>query len=209
MPGFWRGLKRPLFRQGAPPLPELRRCTVRQALASRFAFLGNFTMSTRFQRTLVWFCMLAGGVAAYSSAFAESLAERRLSIIKRSSAGIVLLDLPSESRPAAQAPGTASAAALASPTTAVTTDAAASPKPSTAATGAVTTSTASASAASAKPAEAAAPQPAVLNRFFSTMPPASGRSLQDARRLDAPDQGVTLPFTRSTPAPAVEPDSKR
>ena len=162
-------------------------------------------MSSRFQRTSLWFCVLAGGLAAVSSAYAEpaqSLAERRLSIIKRSSSGIVLIDLPSEQRAAMVAAGTTPATA---PTTAgsATAATAASPQPSAAGTGTT------ANAAPAKTAEATTPQPAVLNRFFSTMPAPSGRSLQEARRLDAPDQGVLLPFARPTPQPAAEPDAKR
>ena len=171
-------------------------------------------MSPQFQRTSLWLCVLAGGMAAVSAASAEpsqSLAERRLSIIKRTSTGIVLIDLPGEQRPSAAAPArvvsgtstTASASASSSP----------SPSPSSGATAnaasGVPSNSAPASAAQTKPAEAAAPQPAVLNRFFSSMPAPSGRSLQDARRLDAPDQGIALPFGRPAALPAAEPEVKR
>ncbi|MBC7620043.1 MAG: hypothetical protein H7293_13865 [Candidatus Saccharibacteria bacterium] len=167
-------------------------------------------MSPLFQRTSLWFCVFAGGMAAFSAAAAEpsqSLAERRLSIIKRTSTGIVLIDLPGEQRPSAAAPApvvsgtstTASASAPSSPSPGATPNAAAS----------VPSSSAPASAAQTKPAEVAAPQPAVLNRFFSSMPAPSGRSLQEARRLDAPDQGIALPFGRPAPLPAAEPEVKR
>ena len=168
------------------------------------------TMSPQFQRTSLWLCVLAGGMAAVSAASAEpsqSLAERRLSIIKRTSTGIVLIDLPGEQRPSAAAPApvvsgtstTASASASSSPSPGATANAASG----------VPSNSAPASAAQTKPADAAAPQPAVLNRFFSSMPAPSGRSLQDARRLDAPDQGIALPFGRPAPLPAAEPEVKR
>ncbi|OYT93407.1 MAG: hypothetical protein CFE43_03965 [Burkholderiales bacterium PBB3] len=150
-------------------------------------------------------------MAVSTSAFAEptqSLAERRLSIIKRSSTGIVLIDLPSEQRPAAAAPAAATATATTNPSTPASTNSGvAGASPTT--TGVVSATSTASSASPAKSVEAAAPQPAVLNRFFSTMPAPSGRSLQQARRLDAPDQGVPLPFARPAPVPAAELDTKR
>ncbi|OYU43867.1 MAG: hypothetical protein CFE44_16015 [Burkholderiales bacterium PBB4] len=149
--------------------------------------------------------MLAGAVVASAAMAAEppqSLAERRLSIIKRNSSGIVLLDLPSDARPAAAASTQPSAPAAATPP--------ASASAASASTAATPTAVAqgTATTAGATPGTAAAPQPAVLNRFFSTMPAPSGRSLQDARRLDAPDQGIALPFARTAPQPAAAPDAK-
>ena len=170
------------------------------------------TMSPLIQRTSLWLCVLAGGMAAVSAASAEpsqSLAERRLSIIKRTSTGIVLIDLPGEQRPSAAAP----APVVSGTSTTASASASSSPSPSPGATAnaasGVPSNSAPASAAQTKPADAAAPQPAVLNRFFSSMPAPSGRSLQDARRLDAPDQGIALPFGRPAPLPAAEPEVKR
>lgn len=165
-------------------------------------------MASQFQQNLIRFYVLAGGLALCSSAFAqtsESLAERRLGIIKRTSPGIVLLDLPGEKRPVTAAPAPTNSP---SPSSSAGTSSGAS----SGATAGPTSTNAPASTTAATPtkaAEAAAPQPAVLNRIFSALPAPSGRSLQDARRLDAPDQGVPLPFARPTPLPAAEPEVKR
>ena len=55
---------------------------------------------------------------------------------------------------------------------------------------------------------ATAQEPAIGNRLLNALPPPSGRSLQSARRLDAPDQGVPLRTSRDVPQPQAEPAAK-
>jgi len=52
----------------------------------------------------------------------------------------------------------------------------------------------------AKPA-VAAPQGSWASRWLGKLPPPSGRPLNDARRLDAPDQGIPLPTAASASQP--------
>jgi hypothetical protein len=54
----------------------------------------------------------------------------------------------------------------------------------------------------AAPAAPAAPQGTWASRWLSKLPPPSGRSLNDARRLDAPDQGIPVPSAASASQPA-------
>lgn len=118
-------------------------------------------------------------MAAQSAAAADSppsLAEKRLNIIRGNAPGIVLLDLPKE-QPAVPAP--------------------VAPPRAPATQGGTANAAAVAPSDATKPAEVANPSPPVLNRLFSAMPAPVGRPLRDARRLDAPDQGVPLPVAGS------------
>ena len=47
----------------------------------------------------------------------------------------------------------------------------------------------------------AAPQGSWASRWLGKLPPPSGRPLNDARRLDAPDQGIPLPTAASASQP--------
>ena len=52
----------------------------------------------------------------------------------------------------------------------------------------------------AKPTEVV-PQASWASKWLSRLPPPSGRSLNDARRLDAPDQGIPVPTAASASQP--------
>ncbi len=97
--------------------------------------------------------------AACSTEAKPTLEERRLSVIKGTTPGIVILDLGS----------------------------ARSPEP------AASSNTAS----GAPPARDEAAPARWLPKWLSTLPAPSGRPLQAARRLDAPDQGIALPTAAS------------
>jgi hypothetical protein len=97
--------------------------------------------------------------AAWSTEAKPTLEERRLSVIKGTTPGIVILDLGS----------------------------ARSPEP------AASSNTAS----GAPPARDEAAPARWLPKWLSTLPAPSGRPLQAARRLDAPDQGIPLPTAAS------------
>ncbi len=141
-------------------------------------------------------CLAALALVSQSVTAAEptqSLAEKRLGIIKGTTPGIVIIDF--DKKPATTAPAPASTTATAtagnaSSTTATTT---------TTATTAVTT------AVDPKASSAMVADQPIVNRFFSALPPPSGRSLQSARRLDAPDQGIALPTARAASQPQAEP----
>jgi hypothetical protein len=131
-------------------------------------------------RSLSLMALLLVGPSAVYAEPSQSLADKRLSIFKGESKGIVLFGSDAAPRPAASAPA----------------------RSGTTGTGAV------AAGADATPAEAAQPA-ATGSRFLSSLPPPSGRSLQSARRLDAPDQGVALPTARAASQPQAEPAAKR
>ncbi len=129
-------------------------------------------MPSRLPLMRLWIVLLAPLWVGHASVGAEpsqTLAEKRLGIIKGTSSGIVLFDFGSAApRAAASAPA-----------------------------GQVQTS-------ETKAAVAPAQEPAIGNRLFNALPPPSGKSLQSARRLDAPDQGVPLRTSRD-----VQPEAKR
>lgn len=121
----------------------------------------------------------------------QSLAEKRLGIIKGTTPGIVIIDF--DKKPATTAPAPASTTATATAGNASSTTA------TTTATTAVTT------AVDPKASSAIVADQPIVNRLFSALPPPSGRSLQSARRLDAPDQGIALPTARAASQPQAEP----
>lgn len=49
--------------------------------------------------------------------------------------------------------------------------------------------------------DASASQPGWASRWLGKLPPPSGRPLNDARRLDAPDQGIAVPSAASAAQP--------
>lgn len=109
-----------------------------------------------------WFTVLAlvlVSQAAWSTEAKPTLQERRLSVIKGTTPGIVILDLGS-------ARGAEPAASSGIP-------------------------------AGAPPARDEATPTRWLPTWLSALPPPSGRPLQAARRLDAPDQGIPLPTAAS------------
>ena len=144
-------------------------------------------MPLRIQRYSPSLCLLAALVLAQSPAAAEppqSLAEKRLGVIKGTTSGIVLFEFAGDA-PRAAAPVPAK------------------PKPATS-TGTEIAPSAVSKPSESRPTEAAAYEPPIGNRLFSNLPPPSGRSLQSARRLDAPDQGVPLRTGKDvTPAPSA------
>ncbi len=118
--------------------------------------------------------LLAAALGIADAAAQGTLAERRLAITKGTAPGKVLLELK-RSEPAADAASAAASAAL--PT-------AAAPAPG--------------KPATAPAAGAGAPRRS--GGLFSALPPPSGRPLQAARKLDAPDQGIALPTARPASA---------
>lgn len=141
-------------------------------------FLKALSMTARITQLLRSAGLFSVLLASQALVFAEpvqTLAEKRLSIIKGTSPGIVLFDFDNAPRAAAPV--------------------------------ATSTSGTTGSTSPAVSAPAAAPQPTAASRFFSALPPPSGRSLQSARRLDAPDQGVALPTASTMPPkePAAKP----
>jgi hypothetical protein len=99
------------------------------------------------------------GHTAWAAEAKPTLEEKRLSVIKGTTPGIVILDLGS----------------------AKSTEPAAS----------------SNTAVGALPARDEAASARWLPKWLSTLPAPSGRPLQAARRLDAPDQGIPLPTAAS------------
>lgn len=109
-----------------------------------------------------WFTVLAlvlVSQAAWSTEAKPTLQERRLSVIKGTTPGIVILDLGS-------AKSTEPAASSNMP-------------------------------AAAPPARDEAAPARWLPKWLSTLPAPSGKPIQAARRLDAPDQGIPLPTAAS------------
>ena len=136
-------------------------------------------MQSRSQLSRLGVYLLAPLWVAHAAVYAEpsqSLAERRLGLIKGTTSGIVLFDFGSA------APRTAASAPAGDKTTGQ-------------------------AQASETKATAAAQEPAIGNQLLNALPPPTGRSLQSARRLDAPDQGVTLRTSRDVPQ--TEPAAKR
>ena len=140
-------------------------------------------MPFRALRLTVSLGLLALTLTTLSSAFADepspSLYARRLGIIKGTSKGVVLW----ESDKLEHAP----AAAIAAPAPADSRRAA---------------------TADSTPG-AAAPEPPLKSRFLSPLPPPSGRSMNDARRLGAPGGGIQVPTAHKTASePQAEPAVK-
>lgn len=151
-------------------------------------------MSSRLTRTQPWLSLLVLVWAAHSSVLAQpsqSLAEKRLGIIKGTTPGIVLFDFgATPPRAAAFAPAPAPAGVGTSANVGSGTTGQAKPSDT-------------------KASDAPAYQPPIGNRLLSNLPPPSGKSLQSARRLDAPDQGIQLRTTRDEPQTPAEPATKR
>ncbi len=171
---------------------------------------------------------LALALVAHNAAWAEppseSLEARRLSIIKGTSKGVVLFDFPAAARPAAAASATTTSTANTDATATAPTNATA-PTSATAltnapaaanatvrvppavsalaATPAPTKQAATATAALPAPAPQAEASSSLGSRFFSLLPPPSGRSIQSAKRLNAPDQGIAIPTAQSVSEPAA------
>jgi hypothetical protein len=136
---------------------------------------------TTVYRTFFWSVLALTSHSVLAAEPTQSLAEKRLSIFKGTAPGIVIVDFDKKPRAPASAPNPrASGSATATGTTAATANESAH----------------SGNAVSQQPSE---------SRFLSALPPPSGRSLQSARRLDAPDQGIALPTARSASAPQAEP----
>lgn len=108
-------------------------------------------------------------LAMLAPAQAESLYEKRLAIIKGTSPGITLIG--PASKPTSDAAGS-------NPTG----PAASAPAPSTS------------TAAQTAPSEPEEPGKSWLQRLNA---PPSGKSLAEAKRLDAPDQGIRIPTART------------
>ena len=137
-------------------------------------------MQSRSQLSRLGVYLLAPLWVAHAAVYAEpsqSLAERRLGLIKGTTSGIVLFDF-------GNAAPRAAASALAGDKT-----------------------VGQAQTSETKATTAAAQEPAIGNQLLNALPPPTGRSLQSARRLDAPDQGVTLRTSRDVPQ--AEPAAKR
>lgn len=126
------------------------------------------------QRYAVLATLALFGPSILAAEPSQSLAEKRLSIFRGTTPGIVIFDFDQAPRGAASAPRNASQAA------------------------------GTGSAADAKKPEDAPAEPILGSRFLSTLPAPIGRSLQSARRLDAPDQGIAVPTARSASPPQVE-----
>lgn len=119
--------------------------------------------------------LLALGLGSATGALAQgSLAERRLAITKGTAPGKLLIEAPGVTASAA-ASAAASGAAAGSATSPVPTSAAA--------------------------AASGAAAPARRTGWFSALPPPSGRPLQAARRVDAPDQGIVIKSAQPASAP--------
>ena len=165
------------------------RCTLSSTTIYRFTLRTSF-MSTRFNYLHRSLCLVALTLASQVVVSAEpsqSLAEKRLSIFRGTTPGIVIMDFGTTPPAAASKPASVS-------------------EPKHTETGPEARTGA---AAEANSTGAAAAQPAAAPSFLSALPPPSGRSLQSARRLDAPDQGIVIPTASTTPQPSAEPATKR
>ena len=143
------------------------------------------SLSTPFHRSLLVVALALSGQSILAAEPTQSLAEKRLSIFRGTTPGIVIFDFDKAPRAAASAPRSASASA---------------------ANGAGDgTGNGAGTATDAKNPDVTAAEQPSGSGFFSALPPPSGRSLQSARRLDAPDQGIVLPTARSASQPPAEP----
>ncbi|MBC7916230.1 MAG: hypothetical protein H7Y28_00330 [Rhodoferax sp.] len=133
-------------------------------------------------RMLQSLCLLSLTLAAHFPVSAQersqSLQERRLGLIKGTSKGVVIYEFGKSEPATPPAPTHANAAANAEP------------------------------AAKPSSATATAPQAPTTSGFLNALPPPSGRSLNAARRLDAPDQGLAIPTARDAAKAQTEPPSK-
>ncbi len=140
------------------------------------------SLSIYLHRSIFLVALALSGPSILAAEPNQSLAEKRLSIFKGTAPGIVIFDFDRAPRATASAPRSASDANGAGVGTSA--------------------------AANAKSPDDAASEQTTRPRFLSALPAPSGRSLQTARRMDAPDQGIALPTARSASHPQAEPDKR-
>ena len=137
------------------------------------------SLSNAFHRSLFLVALALSGPSLLAAEPTQSLAEKKLSIFRGTTPGIVIFDFDKAPRGAASAPRNASTANG--------------------------TGDGAGTAADAKHPDVTPAEQPSGSGVFSALPPPSGRSLQSARRLDAPDQGIVLPTARSASKPPEEP----
>ena len=151
--------------------------------------LETLFMSTRsisVYRSLLLVALALSGQSLLAAEPTQSLAEKRLSIFKGTAPGIVIVDFDKAPRAGASAQRSASTAHG-------TGDG---------------TGDGAGTATDSKNHDATASEQTSGSRFLSALPPPSGRSLQSARRLDAPDQGIAVPTAHSASQPLAEPPKR-
>ena len=140
------------------------------------------TRSISVYRSLFLVALALSGQSLPAAEPTQSLAEKRLSIFKGTAPGIVIVDFDKAPRAGASAQRSASTAHG--------------------------TGDGAGTAADSKNHDTTASEQTSGSRFLSALPPPSGRSLQSARRLDAPDQGIAVPTAHSASQPLAEPPKR-
>jgi len=121
--------------------------------------------------------VLGGQSVGLAQERSQSLYEKRLSMIRGTSPGIVIYGAEKSAAPAS-APATAPVAAAAASTKAQ---------------------------AESKPTAEGVPEASSKSGFLTAIQPPSGRSMSNARRLGTGDEGIRVPTARTALQPAADP----